>query len=343
MKFETYQTKFRDKALQSGYSESNIQKCLNYAKPLLDKNLPIIYNTTHLSGLVGYNKLYLKRAADHTNYFYRHFKITKKDGGTRSISEPLPSLKEIQYWILEELLYKIPVSRYAKAYIPRRTIKEHVKFHRNQPVVVTLDIKNFFGTIKIEPVERFFRSIGYSTLIANLLSKLTTLEGVLPQGAPTSPYLSNIIFNHIDNIIQKLCNEKKIRYTRYADDMAFSGDFEPETFIESINVIITQNGFILNKDKTRTMKRNQPQIVTGILVNDKIQVPREKRDELKQAVYFIEKYGLDEHLIRINCNKANYIKHLLGLANYMLFINPKDEKVKSYKDILIKYSSIRSS
>ena len=343
MKFEIYQTKFRDKAAQSGYSESNIQKCLNYAKPLLDKNLPIIYNTSHLSGLVGYNKLYLKRAADHTYYFYRYFSIPKKDGGCRTISEPLPSLKEIQYWILDELLYKIPVSRYAKAYVPRRTIKEHVKFHRNQPIVITLDIKNFFGTIKIESIERLFRSVGYSTLIANLLSKLTTLEGALPQGAPTSPYLSNIIFIHIDNIIQKLCNQRKIRYTRYADDMAFSGDFEPNTFIKSINAIITENGFILNKDKTMVMRRNQPQIITGILVNDKIQVPRGKRDELRQAVHFIEKYGLDEHLVKINCKKANYIKHLLGIANYILFINPKDEKVKGYKEILIKSSNIGNS
>ena len=161
----------------------------------------------------------------------------------------------------------------------------------------------------------------------------------MPQGAPTSPYLSNIIFIGIDNKIQKFCNERKIRYTRYADDMAFSGNFEPIEFIELINSIITQDGFTLNSDKTMIMKRNLPQIVTGIIVNDKIQVPREKRDELRQAVYFIDKYGLDEHLIKIKCNKANYIKHLLGIANYILFINPKDEKVKAYKQILVKHSN----
>ena len=120
MNYGTYKELFTEKALNNGFSQDNINSCLLYAERLYHANIPVIYNTTHLSNLVGYKKSYLKRAVFFNQYFYKEFRINKKKGkGFRVISEPLPSLKEIQYWILHNILENLPVSKYAKAYIPK--------------------------------------------------------------------------------------------------------------------------------------------------------------------------------------------------------------------------------
>ncbi|MBK7850650.1 MAG: RNA-directed DNA polymerase [Bacteroidetes bacterium] len=223
MNFENYRTKFEQKASKSGYTDENIQRCLNYAKPLIEKGLPVIYNTSNLSVFVGYRKDYLKRAVVYTPYFYRNFKIKKRNGKLREISEPLPSLKEIQNWILENILEQVKVSSFAKAYRKRINIIENVKFHKNQPKVFTVDIKDFFPSITTSSVENIFLKLGYSKILSNLLAKLCTLNNSLPQGAPTSPYLSNIFFKSADDNIINYCVKNEIKYTRYADDLSFSG------------------------------------------------------------------------------------------------------------------------
>ena len=171
-----YVKSFTEKALQNGFSTDYINKCLSYANPLLANNLPVIYSIYHFSGLVGYNTSYLKRAIKFQKYFYREFEIDKRNGKKRKLFEPLPSLKEIQLWILNEILYKCKVSRYAKAYVPKRSIKEHAIYHTNESFVLTLDIKDFFKRIKFELVQTLFQNMGYSQIMANLFTKLCFLE-----------------------------------------------------------------------------------------------------------------------------------------------------------------------
>jgi RNA-directed DNA polymerase len=337
MKYLEYEKIFRNKATDAGFSEDNIVKCLRYAKPLIDINLPVIYNTANLAAFVGYKKSYLKRAVQYTTYFYREFKIKKKNGKTRIIKEPLPSLKEIQHWILENILNKIPVSNFSKAYIKNKSIKDNARFHQGQKKVLALDIEDFFPSITFNSVEKIFLSLGYSNLIGNLMAKLCTLEGKLPQGAPTSPYISNIFLKKFDLIISEYCKSKKIRFTRYADDLTFSGDFDEKEIIDFVKQELSKLNLNINEDKSKVMLQNERQVVTGVVVNDKMRVARERRKELRQAVYYIEKFGLDSHLEKIKCNKRNYIRHLLGIANFILFINPKDEEIKKYKNILKLY------
>jgi RNA-directed DNA polymerase len=212
MKFEEYKSLFEKAASNAGYSEENIKRCLEYSESLFKNNVPVIYNTSHLSSLVGYDKIYLKRAAIHPPYFYRDFKILKRNGKLRSISEPLPSLKEIQIWILENILSNVKISAFAKAYRKKISILENLRFHIDKPKVYTIDIKNFFPSITTERVENMFISLGYSKILSNLLGKLCTKDGVLPQGAPTSPCISNIIFRSADDLIAKYCVSNKIRY-----------------------------------------------------------------------------------------------------------------------------------
>lgn len=335
MKYKTYEIEFRIKANDIGYSEVNILKCLRYAEHLFNNNLPIIYNSSHLAYLVDYKKSYIKRVTYSQKSFYRKFKIRKSNNKNREISEPLPSLKDIQNWILINILYKIKVSKFAKAYIPKKTIRENVRFHKGQEKVICVDIKNFFSSITECDVTKIFTKMGYSSRVAFVLAKLCCLDGCLPQGAPTSPHISNIYLLSLDKLLADYCIPKKIRYTRYADDMTFSGSFNEGELFCLLNTELDRIGLVLNSDKTNVMTRNMRQVVTGIVVNDKIQVPIEKRKELRQAIYYIEKFGLVSHLKKINCSKANYLKHLLGIVNYVVFINPKDMEAKLQKDFLV--------
>jgi len=342
MNFEQYKKEFIEEASKAGYSEQNIQRCLTYAEKLFIKNVPVIYNTTHLSALVGYKKEYLKKAVFYTNHFYRDFDILKKNGKKRLISEPLPSLKEIQIWILKNILYKVNVSAFAKAYKPNVSIIENLKFHKNQPKVFTLDLENFFSSIKVESIEQLFLQLEYSPLISNLLSKLCCRENALPQGAPTSPYLSNMYFNPADDIISKHCTGRKIRYTRYADDLTFSGDFDEKELLCMVDKTVKDLGLQINKSKTKLMRPNTRQIVTGIVVNEKPQVLFKKRNEIRQSLYFIKKFGFDDHANFKKITKVNYLEHLFGQINFILQINKDDKEFLEYKAVLLNLKMKRS-
>ncbi|MET0759988.1 MAG: reverse transcriptase family protein, partial [Flavobacterium sp.] len=318
MDFEKYSIAFTKEALKKGYTEQNIQRCLDYAKVLFSNRVPVIYNTSHLSELVGYKKEYLNKAIFHTNYFYRNFEILKKNGKKRLLSEPLPSLKEIQLWILKNILYKVPVSAFAKAYKPKVSLLENLKFHKNQPKVFTLDLENFFPSIKVEAIEKIFNHLGYSSALSNMLAKLCCKEGALPQGAPTSPYLSNLFFNVADNIISDYCTKRKIRYTRYADDLSFSGDFDEKELLKKVTEVVENLNLRINKSKTKLMTPDRRQTVTSIVVNEKPQVVFNKRNELRQSLYYIKKFGIEEHRKHENLRQANYLEHLLGKINFVL-------------------------
>lgn len=334
MDFKSYSPRFREKAESIGYSEENIVRCLVYSEKLLKNNFPIIYNTSHLACLVGYKKKYLKRAAYFSDNFYREFEIAKRGGKSRKIAEPLPSLKAIQKWILYNILYSIPISNYAKAYVPKKNIKQNLYWHRNMEIVLTLDITNFFPSIKLDSIENIFYSLGYSRIVANLLAKLCTKDDCLPQGAPTSPCLSNIFMKNLDDSIAGYCKERKIRFTRYADDITFSGDFDHLEIIEFVKQELTQLGFVLNPKKTRLMTRNQAQIVTGVVVNKKLQIPFKKRNQIRQEMYYIIKFGLVDHMKRKKIKQRNFVLHLIGKINNILFLNPDDKEFLNYKKFL---------
>lgn len=338
MNFIQYEKKFREKAVKSGFSEEDITTCLTYAKPIIDNGLPVIYNTANLAALVGYRTTYIKRAAKYTNYYYRKFDIKKSNGKLRTLAEPLPSLKEIQVWILENILSNVPVSKFAKAYIKNRSLNENVKYHRKKEGILTFDITTFYDSIKFEYIEKIFRTLGYSSQISNLLAKLTTFNGNLPQGAPTSPYLSNLVLRDFDSKIAEYCIANNIRYTRYADDLTFSGEIKSLKIKHIIEGYLNKVELKLNPEKTKLRKFSQRQMVTGIVVNEKAQIPKFKRNFIKNEVHFLMKYGLQDHLDKTKNSRSNYIPHLLGKINFALHINPEDKRMNAYKlEILRKF------
>lgn len=331
-----YEKLFKDKAVKAEKSDDYIIKNLEYAENLMKKNLPIIYNTNHLGLLIGIKPEYFYKVTNDSKLFYRKFSIKKNSGGKRIIHEPLPNLKIIQKWILEKILYNLEISKFAKAYIPNRSIKDNVRFHKNQKLVYKLDIKDFFDSITEKYIYRIFKKIGYEESLAIVLSKLCMLNGTLPQGASTSAYLSNLVLFEFDKTISLYCLDKKIRYTRYADDLTFSGDFNHNALFNFVTYNLSFLELELNKSKTRLLRQNQSQIVTGIVVNEKIQVPRKYRKKIRLEVFYINKFGINNHLKRnnIQVDAKKYLKSLSGKIEYCLFINPNDSIMQNYRNII---------
>ena len=334
MDWETVEKNIKKECNTHKKSSEYIRKYIAYSKKLFDNNLPIISSPEHFSLLVGVEHQYVCKMAYATDRFYRHFTIPKSNGKVRNIDEPLPDLKFVQSWILKNILEKCPISDYAKAYTKGRTLRHNARFHKAQPVLVTMDIKNFFPSISISDVTKIFENMGYFHNLSCFLSHLCCLKNVLPQGAPTSPYLSNLRMIALDGKISSYTSRRRIRYTRYADDLTFSGDFNPHYLIKHVSDLVFEEGFSINSEKTRVARSNTRQEVTGIVVNSHMQVAKEKRKQIRQQVYYIKKFGIDSHLEYINENRANYLNHLLGQINFALFVNPKDTEMREYFDVI---------
>ncbi len=180
-------------------------------------------------------------------------------------------------------------------------------------------------------VYQLFIESGYSESVAMMLTNLCCLEGSLPQGAPTSAALSNILMKDFDYKIGDFCKMFKIRFTRYADDMTFSGDFDETKVISFVKKNLRDMQLTINDAKTRVRKQGQQQEVTGIVVNYKPQLARSIRKDIRKDVYYIKKYGLQSHLQYIQEERSHYLEHLFGLINYALFINSDDKEMKRYK------------
>lgn len=337
MKWLEYSARFRTEYEEKGYSLEEIEEYLEYVKKLYDKNLPPIIDIKHLSLLLGYKTQFLYAITNKQHLFYREFKILKKNGKKREISEPLPNLKEIQRWINTNILKKLEnKNKYIKSYRSNSSIKDNAKFHKKQKNVLTIDIKDYFPSIDELKIIYFFKELGYKEDIAVVLGKLCCLDGSLPQGAPTSPLLSNLVTMQIDYRLFGYCKKRNIRYTRYADDLTFSGEFEVGDILRISKKILEENGFEINYEKIRNRKQNQRQEVTGITVNEKLQASIKIRRFIRKEVYYIVKYGLESHIEKQNIKTPNYIYKLIGIINFILFVNPKDLKMKENKEKLYK-------
>lgn len=334
MDWEKYKQNMVHSAGKQKKDDVFVSAYLSYAKKLFDQGMPVIAQPSHASALMGMKHGYVCKMAYSPEHFYRRFTIQKANGKEREIHEPLPDLKKVQRWILDEILSKAVVSPYAKAYVKGRNLKHNARFHRAQKALVTLDIKDFFPSVKIHDVYRIFEALGYQRNIASFLAHLCCLNGSLPQGAPTSPCLSNLRMKDFDEKVSLYCTDHGWRYTRYADDLTFSGSRSIRDLITHVSRCVFDNGFQLNPEKTRVARTNACQEVTGIVVNHHMQVPKKNRKAIRQQMHYIIKFGLDSHLEYTGEKRSNYLRHLLGQINFALFVNPKDKELQEYAAIL---------
>ena len=263
---------------------------------------------------------------------YRKAKLPKKSGGYRNLSVPDEILKAIQRQISEVLLIHMPVSRYAKAYRFGSSTLRNAKHHIGKQVVLKLDILHFFDSIRYSTVkDKVFPENVFAEPLRILLTMLCYYKDALPQGAPSSPAITNIILYEFDEQIGQWCWERGIAYTRYCDDMTFSGDFDPAEVIRFIRLELKKMGFLLNEQKTKIQRPGRQQTVTGIVVNERLSIPTDYRRELRQELYFCRKFGIREHLQKIGLEilEDTYRMQLLGRVNYVLQVHPDDEEIKA--------------
>lgn len=265
---------------------------------------------------------------------YATYRIPKRHGGYRTICEPSESLKKIQKRILTNYLYDLTPSLYVKSYIVGMNLLDNARVHVGKKLVVKMDIENFFDSVDFLKVYNTVFGLDKMPRPAGmLLCNLCTLYGSLPQGAPTSAYISNLVLSDFDNRLGKYCASKNIDYTRYSDDMTFSGDnFDVKELIATVKKELKCEHLTLNRKKTKTIKNSRSQVVTGICVNAVPQAPKSYRKKIRQELYYIKKYGLDEHIKRtkLDMDKATYLRSLYGRTLFVLSIR-KDEEMLNYK------------
>jgi len=262
---------------------------------LVENQLPKLTRVAHLCEALGLSVSELRIMCYHrdaaTRTHYTRFEIPKRSGGQRAIWAPLPRLKQAQRWIAQEILDRLLIHGAAHGFVPGRSIASHAAEHPDSQLLVKMDIADFFPSISWKRVKGVFRKAGYPEQIATLLALLCTEspretvehggqtyyiamgERCLPQGAPSSPALTNALCLKLDRRLAGFARQQGWRYSRYADDLSFSVARGAQTLpalsqlLGSVQRILGEEGFQLQAQKTRVIRAGQQQTITGLVVN----------------------------------------------------------------------------
>ncbi len=239
---------------------------------------------------------------------YRSFTIPKKSGGERTISVPNPKLKEVQRKLYKKLVEVYEPRDSCHGFIKGKSIKSNALRHVGKENVFNLDLKDFFGTIHFGRVRNLFLKppFNYSHAAATVIAQICCYKGVLPQGAPTSPLITNFICWKLDSQLQHLAYKNNCDYTRYADDITFSftvrREYLPGAIVgfdeervalvgKTLERIIHENGFYINEKKVRLQSRRTKQTVTGLVVNEFVNVDQKFIRRTSSMIYALERFG----------------------------------------------------
>jgi len=319
---------------------------------LAEAQLPVLETAEALAAAIGITPQNLAWLTYHrgaaTVDHYSRFTIPKRSGGTRTISSPKRQLRVAQNWVLAEILNKVAVHDAAMAFRPGRSILDNAKQHTAKAVVVRLDLKDFFPSIRIRRVRGLFESFGYNQGVATLLALLTTesprvaatLDGEkrfialgarsLPQGACTSPALTNILCRRLDARLTGLAAAFGFTYTRYADDLVFShADLNAPVgpLLGLVRTIVTAEGYIVNDEKTRVMRPQHRQAVTGVVVNETPSVSRQDIRRFRSILHHCETDGFQTVSERLG---KNVLLYAAGYLSFLHMINP--EQARRFQD-----------
>lgn len=300
----------------------------DYAFQLENNSVPVIFEMKHFSKMTGTEFALISRMCGVSHLFYRTFFIKKRKGGYRTIQSPYPKLSYVQRWIKDNILEMHVVSNSAFAYTKGKSHIDNAKCHVGSVELLKIDLENFFNQIDLLAVKSIFLNFGYTENISLKLAKLCTLGGLLPQGAPSSPIISNIVLYDMDMLLAKYAEEYDLTYTRYADDIVFSGEKITSENIIAIKTKIVSCGFTINESKSKLIKGAQRKIVTGILVGDiDVRAPKKIKRQYRAQAYNIIKNGLS--VFDGSAGRANplYIDEVLGKGQYILSVEPHNSMV----------------
>ncbi|HEY8429651.1 MAG TPA: reverse transcriptase domain-containing protein [Sandaracinaceae bacterium] len=308
------------------------------------RGLPVLHDGADLARAMGIELSQLRWLTYHRRaaavVHYHRYAIPKKTGGTRAISAPKPALAAAQRWVLENVLSKLEPEPEAHGFVPGRSIVSNASPHVGRAVVVNLDLSDFFPTLTFRRVKGLFAKLGYSEHVATVLALLCTepprvaaeLDGkvwgvalgerVLPQGACTSPAITNAVCRRLDRRLRGLAARHGFTYTRYADDLTFSGDDRRKVglLLRSARAILASEGFAEHPTKTRVMGRGRRQEVTGVTVNEKLAPSREDKRRLRAILHNAAKHGLAS---QNRDGHPDFAAHLRGLVGYACMLEPE--------------------
>lgn len=320
--------------LELGYSKRVIEKILSSSFEKVSKNLTYIHSLKHLSHITGVHYVFLREVVERRVFPYETYSVKKKDSNYREITAPNDELKLIQRWISENILINIKPHYRCFSYHKDASILKCAQEHLGAKWLIKLDIKNFFGSIQEGQVYEVFESRGYEPLVSFEMTRLCTVEsdfdstknmehwikykkykknnpydssdiktfGSLPQGAPTSPHLSNVIFKPVDVKLQKLACDNSLIYTRYSDDISFSSSDKEFTrelslnIIKSVSEILKLNHYMLNLKKTVIVPPSKSKSILGLNVDGEVaRLSKDYKKRLEFHVNGVNKFGLVEH------------------------------------------------
>ncbi len=332
-----------------GRSQKFIEDTLNYADKLILQGLPVIFSLNHFAQIIGIDILELKRTLENRGHYYSYYLIKKKKGGYRRIIAPHKNIKYLQDWLKLNILDKLETHSAAKGFIKNKSIYDNAKVHLNADTILNVDLNNFFESISEKRVYGLFRHFGYHPNLAVHFAKICTVKmpeekfenldeftqshfqeyfniehSVLVQGAPTSPTLSNLACLKLDNRLNKLSNKAGINYSRYADDMTFSGEMSNLPKLSLLKKIIEDENFKINWRKVGKFKQGQKQLVTGLLINKSVRIPKKFKRDVLRHLHFCEKFGPKAHFDKVKPGKLYRKEWLMGK---ILFINSIEPEV----------------
>ncbi len=326
------------RGVSSGLADrrSNIEK-------LTKHSLPILSTPSDVAAAMGIAIPKLRWLAFHaeasTVTHYVRFVIPKKSGGERTLSAPHKQLAATQRWILEHVLCRLPAHEAAHGFVPERSILTNARPHVGAKAVVNCDLTDFFPSITVHRVIGLFREIGYSPAVATILALLVTdcprravayagktwhvatgSRG-LPQGACTSPAISNLIARRLDSRLSGIARKLGWTYTRYADDLTFSIREVPDKvgyLLARIRHITQDEGFSVNEKKTRVLKPAARQSVTGVVVNAHPSTPRATRRKLRAILHNAGRTSVAQ---QNHLRRGDFKGWLAGMIGYVAMVN----------------------
>lgn len=274
----------------------------------------------HLACTLDIDERLLKTLASSMNKHVSHIRIPKSSGGYRDFYAPSQDLKAVQRMINRTIIEPIPLPLGFHGSVRGRSTITNAKRHLNQPVVASLDIKDFFPSIHHHRVRSTFRSLGYSSLVSGMLARLTTYDFHLAQGFPTSSGIANLALRGLWDRVFPLCRRHALEITLYVDDITISGVQLPDGFLSKMREIILQEGFRVSLEKSNVMFGHERQIVTGIVVNEFPNIPKEMHRELRAILHKCRVLGVAQAADR---PLQEFAAHLRGRIDYVMQVNPR--------------------
>jgi RNA-directed DNA polymerase len=299
-----------------------------------------------LLAYLGLGAAELKKIWYYRGRMYQHFSIAKGPNKVRTISAPDERLKFLQRKLADKLTELYRPRNPVHGFVAERSVKTNALAHLHRRFVVNIDLKDFFPTITQNRVKGMLSSLGIDARVVEIIAQICCNSGHLPQGAPSSPVLSNMICFRLDKNLMGIAKEARAIYTRYADDITFSsyqplstlfeatlppsGRFSPDLLASKLSDTIQQNGFTINPDKAHYADRHSRRMVTGLKINELLNVDRRYVRNIRAALYSIKKLGLkgaEKKFHEKHGGRSGLAEHLRGKIAYLTHIKGQSDPV----------------